>query len=125
VVDDAAIVARLVDGDVSALEHMYDEYSARLYTYARSLVPHAAEDALADTFLLANARISQLRDPSKLRPWLYAICRNECLRELRRDTNTELDAVTMNELRTEPEEDPTRALISAAYAGANTRRWRR
>ncbi len=82
--DDAAIVARLVDGDVSALEHMYDEYSARLYTYARSLVPHAAEDALADTFLLANARISQLRDPSKLRPWLYAICRNECLRELRR-----------------------------------------
>ncbi|MDQ1306781.1 MAG: hypothetical protein QG671_2613 [Actinomycetota bacterium] len=121
--DDAAIVARLVAGDVSALEHMYDEYSARLYTYARSLVPHAAEDALADTFLLANARISQLRDPSKLRPWLYAICRNECLRELRRDNkHTELDAVTMNELRTEPEQEDSDAgsWISAAYAGMNT-----
>ena len=77
--DDAAIVARLVAGDVSALEHMYDEYSARLYTYARSLVPHAAEDALADTFLLANARISQLRDrPNCARGCMPSVGMNAC-----------------------------------------------
>jgi RNA polymerase sigma factor (sigma-70 family) len=36
-----------------------------------------------DTFLIAAAKLRGLRDPAKLRPWLYAVARNECLRRLR------------------------------------------
>jgi RNA polymerase sigma factor (sigma-70 family) len=39
-----------------------------------------------DTFLVATAKLRDLRDPGKLRPWLYAVARNECLRRLRAGT---------------------------------------
>src|SRR3546814_19671505 len=36
---------------------------------------HEASDALQDTFITAGERLHQLRDPSRFRPWVYAIAR--------------------------------------------------
>jgi RNA polymerase sigma factor (sigma-70 family) len=85
VVDDQALVAALVAGDPRGLEGAYRAYADRLYTYCRGLLrdPDQAADAVHDTFVLAGQRAGQLRDPERLRPWLYAIARNECLRVLR------------------------------------------
>ena len=38
---------------------------------------------LQDTFVIAAGKLGGLRDPRKLRPWLYAVARNECHRRLR------------------------------------------
>ncbi|WP_432955911.1 sigma-70 family RNA polymerase sigma factor [Micromonospora haikouensis] len=83
--DDRALVEAVRRGDRAGLEGMYRRYADRLYTYARVLVrePEAAADVVHDAFLTASQRIGQLRDPDRLRPWLYAIVRNECLRQLR------------------------------------------
>lgn len=79
--DDGELATALAGGCPEAFAAIYDRFSDRLYSYAVTLVhnPDAAADAVADTFLLAHARIDQLRTPARLRPWLYAICRNECL----------------------------------------------
>ena len=45
--------------------------------------PEDAADAVQDTFVIAAARLGGLRDPRKLRPWLYAVARNECHLRLR------------------------------------------
>jgi len=42
-----------------------------------------AEDACQDAAVTALARIGELRDPSKARPWLHAIVRNNCRMILR------------------------------------------
>ncbi|MEU1606823.1 RNA polymerase sigma factor [Micromonospora matsumotoense] len=83
--DDRAIVESLRRGDRAGLEGIYRRYADRLYTYARMMLgePEAAADAVHDAFLLAGQRIDQLRDPDRLRSWLYAIVRTECLRQLR------------------------------------------
>ena len=39
--------------------------------------------AVQDTFLIATVKLGGLRDPDKLRSWLYAVARNECYRRLR------------------------------------------
>ena len=39
--------------------------------------PHDAADALQDTFLAAGTRLHQLRDPTRFRPWLFAIARRQ------------------------------------------------
>ena len=52
--------------------------------------PEDAADAIQDTFVIAAARLGGLRDPRKLRPWLYAVARNECHRRLRA-TEDDLD----------------------------------
>jgi RNA polymerase sigma factor (sigma-70 family) len=45
--------------------------------------PADAADVVQDTFVIAAPRMSALRDPQRLRPWLYTVARNECLRRLR------------------------------------------
>lgn len=83
---DRDLVARLLRREPDALGTLYDQYADRLYTYAVSQLGgdrDAASDAVTDCFLLAYERIGQLRDPERLRPWLYAITRSECLRRHR------------------------------------------
>lgn len=83
--DDRALVAALVEGAPSGLAGVYDAYADRLFAYAVTLLRDrdAAADAVHDALLVARDRIRQLRDPDRLRPWLYAITRTECLRVLR------------------------------------------
>jgi RNA polymerase sigma factor (sigma-70 family) len=79
-------VSAIVAGGQAGLAVVYDRYAPALYSYCRVLLaePAGAAGALADTFIVAAARLGGLRDPGRLRPWLYAVARNECLRRLRR-----------------------------------------
>jgi RNA polymerase sigma factor (sigma-70 family) len=83
--EDPEVVAAIVAGDPAGLAEAYDRYATPLYSYCRSLLrePADAADAVQDTFLVATARLRDLRDPARLRPWLYAVARNECFRRLR------------------------------------------
>ena len=83
--EDPEIVATIVSGDSDGLAEAYDRYAMPLYAYCCSMLhePVDAADAVQDTFLIAAAKLGGLRDPARLRPWLYAVMRNECLRRLR------------------------------------------
>jgi RNA polymerase sigma factor (sigma-70 family) len=82
---DRDIAAALAAGDPDGLAAAYDHHAARLYGYCRSLLgePADAADAVQDTFIIAAAKLAGLRDPARLRPWLYAIARNEGRSRLR------------------------------------------
>jgi RNA polymerase sigma factor (sigma-70 family) len=82
---DREVVAAIVAGDQEGIAEAYDRYAMPLYSYCRSLLrePEDAADAVQDTFLIATAKLGGLREPGKLRSWLYAVARNECYRRLR------------------------------------------
>lgn len=82
---DGALVARVLDGDREAFAEVYDRYADRLYDFARSMLrnPEDASDAVADAFVAFAEKLPQLREPDRLRPWLYAIVRTECLRRIK------------------------------------------
>lgn len=82
---DADLVAGVLTGDRDSFAAMYDRFGDRLYDYAHSMLrqKEEAEDAVADSFVVVAERLEQLRDPDRLRPWLYAVVRSECLRRLR------------------------------------------
>jgi RNA polymerase sigma factor (sigma-70 family) len=91
---DREVVAAVVAGDPRGIAYAYDTYAMPLYSYCRSLLrqPDDAADAVQDTFLIATAKLGGLRDPGKLRSWLYAVARNECYRRLRsREAASALD----------------------------------
>jgi len=126
-VDDRTIVAALVAGDPRGLDRAYRVYADRLYTYCRFLLRDAdgAADAVHDTFVLAGQRAAQLRDPERLRPWLYAIARNECLRVIR-GQRRQLPLDDVGELPATPVDPVTglgaeqlRELVRSAAAGLN------
>ncbi|MFB9728773.1 sigma-70 family RNA polymerase sigma factor [Haloechinothrix salitolerans] len=84
--EDAELARRAVDGDQRAWTEIYDTYADRLHDYCHSILRdrHDAADALHDAFVTAATKIGQLRDPSRLRPWLYSICRTQCLAAIRK-----------------------------------------
>ena len=122
---DGGMVAGIVAGDPAALGAAYDHYAPALHVYCRSLLtyPPAAAEAVLDTFVVASLRLSGLREPARLRPWLFAVTRNECRRRL-----DDYAAATFGADEVETGEDTTdfgdsleqaelRELVLAALAG--------
>jgi len=83
---DTDLVARAVDGDRDAFGALYDRYADRIYDLCVHMLrdSHEAADACAEVFLVAAEHLGRLRDPAKLKSWLYAITRNEVYRRSRR-----------------------------------------
>jgi RNA polymerase sigma factor (sigma-70 family) len=80
--DDAHLVATHLAGDPAALAGIYDRFSDSLYDTAAAMLGdrHDAADVVQDVFVIAAERLDQLRDPTRLKPWLFAIMRNEVYR---------------------------------------------
>lgn len=84
--DDAGLVRAAVAGDRAAFGDIYDRYADRVHAFATTVLrdPDEAADVTQDTFIVAARRLDQLRDPAKLRPWLFAIARHEAFRRAKK-----------------------------------------
>jgi RNA polymerase sigma factor (sigma-70 family) len=124
---DSEIVASIVAGDPEGLAAAYDRYASDLFGYCRSLLREQddAADAVQDTFVIAASKLSGLREPERLRAWLFAVARNECLHRLK----SRRAAAPLQDIP-EPVDDSvdiggaaeraeTVALVRAAAAGVN------
>ena len=82
---DAELARAAAAGDRRAFAAIYDRYADRLHDFCIGMLRDrdAAADCVQDTFCIAATTLTSLRDPDKLRPWLYSIARNEALRRLR------------------------------------------
>jgi RNA polymerase sigma factor (sigma-70 family) len=128
-VRDSEVVAAIVAGDPGGLAEAYDKYAAPLYAYCRSLLrePADAADVVQDTFVIAASRLAGLRDQNRLRPWLYAVARNECYRRRRATAaNPTADLDTMPDVTDatadvggEASRAELRALLRSAVRGLN------
>lgn len=124
---DSEIVASIVAGDPDGLAAAYDRYADPLYAYCRSMLkdPADAADAVQDTFVIAASRLDGLRDPDRLRAWLYTVARNESLRILRASKGTrELDEAAdvtdeSADVTQDAERADLRALLRDASEGLN------
>ena len=76
----AAIARRVLAGEPAGYAELYDRYATPLYAYCHGLLldHERALGALGVTFMIAVCRLGELRDADRLRPWLYALARNEC-----------------------------------------------
>ena len=122
---DSEVVAAIVAGDPAGLAEAYDRYAAPLYSFCRTLLrePADAADAVQDTFVIAMPALSGLRDPERLRSWLYAVARNQCHRRLRGGSQqAPLDEVPDStdeaaDVGAEVEKAELRALVHRALSG--------
>lgn len=85
------------------LSSLVDEHYQSLYRYAVRLSGSAAdaEDLTQEAFCKAQTQFTQLRDPERARPWLFAILRNAYLQRVRADKN--LKTVSMEAVGDVPE----------------------
>jgi RNA polymerase sigma factor (sigma-70 family) len=129
-VEDRRLAQALRDGDPSSLAEIYDFYAPRLFDYSHALLrdQDLAADALHDSLIATQQHIGKLREPERFRSWIYAIVRNECLRQLgdpdrpqqrheapEQNEDAFLDAEERQRL------DETRQLVHSALAGMAAR----
>ena len=83
---DSQLVTAYLSGDRNALASIYDLYAPGLYDTAAAMLSdrHDAADMVQDVFCIAAERLNQLRDPDRLKPWLYAVLRNEVYRRTKK-----------------------------------------
>ncbi len=92
------MLAAITAEDPAGIAIMYDKYAADLYDYCHWMLHDSADAAraLKNTFVIAAATLSELSEPSKLRPWLFALARDEGRRRIRPKSaarNDETDAM--------------------------------
>ena len=83
---DAALVARVRQGDETAFDQLVGRYERKIFRLAKNITANQedAEDVLQETFLKAYSHIDGFQGNSKFYTWLVRIAVNESLMKLRK-----------------------------------------
>jgi RNA polymerase sigma-70 factor (ECF subfamily) len=95
-----------IPGSQRTVQKLVEEHYVVLYRYAFRLsgAQADAEDLTQETFCQAQLKLSQLRDPSCTRAWLFRILRNAYLHRLRSKNHDQL--VSLSDVGELPERLP-------------------
>lgn len=76
----------LLAGETNAFERFVDHFRSKIFRYSWLMCgqPDDAEEVAQDTLLKVFENFDQLRDPERVRPWVFRIARNACLMQRRR-----------------------------------------
>jgi RNA polymerase sigma factor (sigma-70 family) len=110
--EDAVLATRAAAGDSAALAAIFDRYAPRILALCVSVLRrHAdAEDCLQDVFVIAATRLSALREPDRLRAWLFAIARHECLARIGKNAREVPVDTVPDSPGADPDQPATRAV---------------
>jgi RNA polymerase sigma factor (sigma-70 family) len=118
----AEVVRAAARGDESSWERLVSEFSGMVWAVVRShrLGDAEAADAVQATWVKLVEHLDDLKDPSRVGPWLGTTARRECLRVLRSAKRQVLVGYEMPD-REAPDGSPDRDLI---IAERNAALWR-
>jgi len=116
-------VLRAQLGDDEAFMRLAERYHACLLHYVRRIVGDrgTADDVAQETWVAAHRGLRRLREPERLKAWLYGIARNKALNALRKEDRSRLDYVEDEVLEAVPD-DGDEALELRAEQAAQVHR---
>ena len=93
--DDAALLARVVEGDHDAFTILMRRHEDRVFAVCLRILGNrtAALDATQETFLTLFRKASQYRATAAVGTWLYRISVNTCYDQLRKERRRPTDAM--------------------------------
>ena len=73
-------------GDAQAFDRFVEHFRAKIFHYSWLMCGHRedAEEVAQDTLLKVFENFGQLREPARVRPWVFRIARNACLMKRRK-----------------------------------------
>lgn len=94
--EELALVKRSAEGDEAAFERLVVENEKLIYNVALKLTgnPDDAEDAAQEAFIKAYRNIGQFRGESRFSGWLYRLCYNAAMDNMRKNRDPNLRSLT-------------------------------
>lgn len=98
---DAELARNLLTGDEEAFTEFVNAFHARLSQYSFLMCGHHedAEEVAQETLLKVFESIDQLRDPSRVKSWVFRIAKNECFMKRRKSVFAPKIELSLDDLR--------------------------
>ena len=98
---DAELAVALLTGDEAAFTEFVKAFHARLSQYSFLMCGHRedAEEVAQETLLKVFQSVDQLRDPSRLKSWVYRIAKNECFMKRRKSVFAPKVELSLDQLK--------------------------
>jgi len=95
------MAARLLRGDEDAFTAFVENFHSRLAQYSFLMCGQRedAEEVAQETLLKVFERIGELREPGRLKAWVFRIAKNECLMKRRKSVFAPAAELSLDELR--------------------------
>jgi RNA polymerase sigma-70 factor (ECF subfamily) len=92
-------------GETDAFERFVEHFRAKVFHYSWLMCgrPEDAEEVAQETLLKVFENFDQLRDPERVRPWVFRIAKNACLMQRRKSLFAPEHELSLDELLPGPE----------------------
>lgn len=99
---------QLVAGNPEAFTPFVESFQSKIFQYTWLMCGHRedAEEVAQDTLLKVFESFDQLRDPERVRSWVFRIAKNYCMMKRRRSIFAPQSEVSLDEPRDVPLEIP-------------------
>jgi RNA polymerase sigma-70 factor, ECF subfamily len=97
---DVQLGKELLSGDPAAFDRFVDSYHSKLFQYAYLMCGNRedAEEVSQETLLNVFRTIAQLREPARLKAWVFRIAKNACLTKRRKSVFAPARVLSLEEL---------------------------
>ena len=98
---DLELAEQLIEGSLEAFERFVEVYNAKLFRYSYTMCGQRedAEEVAQETLLKVFESLDQLREPARLKPWVFRIAKNACLMKRRRSVFAPQTELSLDELK--------------------------
>jgi RNA polymerase sigma-70 factor, ECF subfamily len=98
--EDAQMARELLSGRPDAFDRFVDSYHSKLFQYAYLMCGNRedAEEVSQETLLNVFKTVDQLREPARLKAWVFRIAKNACLARRRKSVFAPSRVLSLEEL---------------------------
>ena len=97
---ETALARALLAGEADAFEKFVDHFRSKIFHYSWLMCgqPEDAEEVAQETLLKVFENFDQLREPERVRPWIFRIAKNACLMQRRKSVFAPAHELSIEEL---------------------------
>jgi RNA polymerase sigma-70 factor (ECF subfamily) len=101
--EEVTLARRLISGDMTAFDRFVDIFQQKLFQYVFMTCGQRedAEEVAQETLLKVFQSFDQLREPERVKPWIFTIARNVCYMKRRKSIFAPEEEISLDALMPE------------------------
>lgn len=114
--NEVELTRRLIAGEPEAFERFVDYFRARIFHYSWLMCGHRedAEEIAQETLMKVFESADQLREPDKIKSWVFRIAKNACLTKRRKSIFAPVRELSLDELMPSKHQDGDQVRLEIA-----------
>ena len=98
--DETGLARALLAGEIDAFDRFVEHFRSKIFHYSWLMCgqPEDAEEVAQETLLKVFESFAALREPERVRPWVFRIAKNACLMHRRKSIFAPAHELSLDEL---------------------------